>query len=79
MSSVIEVLWLQVHLAHLKAFLLGCCYRPQSVNSQYLNNMCEVPDSIYDVNREVYFLGDLKIHQTVRSRGSFLLEPVPVI
>ena len=61
MSSVIEVLWLQVHLAHLKPFLLGCCYRPPSANSQYLNNMCEMHDSVCDVNREVCFLGDLNI------------------
>ena len=61
MSSVIEVLGLQVHLAHLKPFILGCCYRPPSVNSQYLNNMCEMLDSVCDVNREVYFLGDLNI------------------
>ena len=56
LSSVIEVLWLQVHLAHLKPFLLGCCYRPPSANSQYLNNMCDILDSVCDVNREVYFL-----------------------
>ena len=61
MSSVIEVLWLQVHLAHLKPFLLGCCYRPPSANSQYLNSVCEMLESVYDVNREVYFLGDLNI------------------
>jgi hypothetical protein len=63
MSSVIEVLWLQVHLAHLKPFLLGCYYsnRPPSANSQYLNNVCEMLDSVCDVNREVYFLGDLNI------------------
>ena len=59
MSSVIEVLWLQVHLPHLKPFLLGCCYRPASANSRYLNNVCEVLDGVCDVNREVYFLGDL--------------------
>jgi hypothetical protein len=46
MPSVIEVLWLQVHLAHLKPFILGCCYRPPSANSQYLNNMCEMLDSV---------------------------------
>jgi hypothetical protein len=61
MSSVIEVLWLQVHLTHLKPFLLGCCYRPPGANSQYLNNMCEMLDSVCDVNREVYFLGDQNI------------------
>ena len=61
MSSVIEVLWLQVHLARLKPFLLGCCYWPPSANSQYLNNMCEMLDRVCDVNRVVYFLGDLNI------------------
>ena len=61
MSSVIEVLWLQFHLVHLKPFLYGCCYRPPSANSQYLNNMCEMLDSVCDVNREVYFLGNLNI------------------
>ena len=61
MSSVIEVLWLQVHLAHLKPLLLGCYYRPLNVNSHNLNNMREMLDSVYDVNRLVYFLGDLNI------------------
>jgi hypothetical protein len=41
MSSVIEVLWLKVHLAlHLKPFIVGCCFWPPSADSQYLN-MCE--------------------------------------
>ena len=31
------------------------------LNSQYLNNICEMLDSVCDVNREVYFLGDLNI------------------
>ena len=57
MSSVIEVLWLQVHLAHLKPFLLGCCYRPPSANSQYLNNMCEIVDSVCDVNSDALSWG----------------------
>ena len=48
-------------LVHLKPFLLGCCCRPPSANSQYLNNMCELLGSVCDVNREVYFLGDLNI------------------
>ena len=61
MSSVIEVLWLQVHLTHLKHFLLGCCFRPPSANSQYVNTTCEMPDSVCDVNWEDYFLGDLNI------------------
>ena len=55
------MLWLQVHLAHLKPFLLVCCYSPPSANSQYPNNMCEMLDSVCDVNREVYFLEDLNI------------------
>ena len=31
------------------------------MNSQYLNNMCEMLDRVCDVNREVYLLGDLSI------------------
>ena len=40
MSNVVEVMWLQVHRPHLKPFLLGCCYRPPSANSQYLGSLC---------------------------------------
>ena len=46
MSSVIEVLSLQVHLTNLKPIILGCCYRPQSDNHQYLGNVCEMLDSV---------------------------------
>jgi hypothetical protein len=40
MLNTIEVIWLQVHLHHLKPILVGSCYRPPSANSQYLDNMC---------------------------------------
>jgi hypothetical protein len=60
-SNIVEVLWLHVHMPHLKPLLLGCCYRPPSANSQYLDNMCEMLDSICVVNRELYFLADLNI------------------
>jgi hypothetical protein len=33
----------------------------QGFKSQYLNNMCEMLDSVCDVNREDYFLTDLNI------------------
>ena len=61
MSNGVEVIQLQVHLPHLKLFLVGSCYRPPSANSQYLDNMCEILDNVFDINREVYFLGDLNI------------------
>jgi hypothetical protein len=61
MSNIVEVIWLQVHLPHLKPIILGSCYRPPSSNSQYLDNMCEMFDNVCDINREVYFLGDLNI------------------
>jgi hypothetical protein len=38
MLNTLEVIWLQVHLPHLKPILGGSCYRP-SVNSQYLDNV----------------------------------------
>jgi hypothetical protein len=50
-----------VHLPHLKPFLGGCGYRPSSADNPYLNDVCEMIDSICVVNREVYFLGDLNI------------------
>jgi hypothetical protein len=49
MSSVIEVLSLQVHLTNLKPIILGCCYRPQSDNPQYLGHVCEMLDSVCGV------------------------------
>ena len=39
MLNNVEVIWLQVHLPHLKPILVGSCYRPQSANSQYLDNV----------------------------------------
>jgi hypothetical protein len=45
MSNAVEVIWLQVHLPHLKPILVGNCYRPPSVNSQYLDNICEMLDN----------------------------------
>ena len=61
MLNTVEVIWLQVHLPHLKSILVGNCYRPPSANSQYLDNMCEMLDDVCDVNREEDFLGDLNI------------------
>ena len=62
MLNNVEVIWLQVHLPHLKPILVGSCYRSPSDNSQYLDNMCEMLDNVCDINREVYFLGDLNIY-----------------
>jgi hypothetical protein len=56
-----EEIWLQVHLPHLKPILVGSCHRPPSAKSQYLDNICEMLDNVCDINREVYFLGDLNI------------------
>ena len=61
MSDDVEVIWLQVHLPYLKPILMGSSYRPPSANSQYLDNMCEMLDSVCDINREVYFMGDVNI------------------
>lgn len=65
MSCDVEMLWLQVHLPHLKLMLLGCCYTwmlPQSSNSQYLNNLCEMFERACNENTEIYVLGELKIN-----------------
>jgi hypothetical protein len=61
MLNTVEVIWLQVHLPHLNPILVGSCYRPPGAKSQYLDNMCEMLDNVCDINREVYFLGDLNI------------------
>jgi hypothetical protein len=58
MLNTVEVIWLQVHLPHLKPILVGSCYRPPS---EYLDYKCEMLDNICYINREVYFLGDLNI------------------
>ena len=61
MVNTVEVIWLQVHLPHLKPILVGSCYRPPNANSQYLDNVGEMFDNVCDINRDVYFLGDLNI------------------
>ena len=61
MLNTAEEIWLQVHLPHLKPILVGSCYTPTSANSQYLDNMGEMLDNACDINREVYFLGNLNI------------------
>ena len=61
MLNTVEVIWLQVQLPPLTPILVESCYRPQSANSQYLDNMCEMFDILCDINRKVYFLGDLNI------------------
>ena len=61
MLNTVEVICLQINLPHLKPILVGSCYRTPSANSHYLENMCEMLDNVCDINREVYFLGDLNI------------------
>lgn len=56
-----EILWLQVHLPHLKPMLIGCCYRPPGSGSQYLDDSGEMFERACDENREIYILGDLNI------------------
>jgi hypothetical protein len=53
MSNTVEVIWIQVHLPHIKPILVGSCYRPPSANSQYLDNMRKMLDNVCDINREV--------------------------
>ena len=62
MPSSIEALWLQVHLPHVKPLLIGCCYRPPSAKSEYLDTLCEMMIDVCDTGNEVYLMGDLNIH-----------------
>ena len=57
----IEALWLEVHLAHCKQFLVGCVYRPPSSNVQYVEELCSMLIRVTDMAREVYVLGDFNI------------------
>jgi hypothetical protein len=54
MLNTVEVIWLQVHLPHLKPILVGSCYRPPSANSPYLDNVCEMLDNVCDINRGIF-------------------------
>jgi hypothetical protein len=62
MTNKLEVLWLQVHLPHLKLLILECCYRPPSANGQYLDSICVMLDKVSDANGEFFFLCYLNIN-----------------
>ena len=53
MSCDVEMLWLRVHLPHLKPILLECCYRPPCSGSQYLDILCEMFERACDENRNL--------------------------
>jgi hypothetical protein len=53
MSNAVEVIWLQIHLPHLKPIIVGRSYRP-SANSLYLDYMCEMLDHVCDINRGIF-------------------------
>lgn len=61
MSPGIEALWLEVHLAHCKQFLVGCVYRPPSSNVQYIEQLCSVLIKVTDMAKETFVLGDFNI------------------
>lgn len=60
-NNDIEALWLQMHIPHLKPFLVGCCYRAPSSNIQYLNALCDMLDKVTEEKRELFLLGDFNI------------------
>jgi hypothetical protein len=59
MSNTVEVIWLQVHLPHLKSI------REAAIDNKVLTVSiwitCEMLDNVCDINREVCFLCDLNI------------------
>lgn len=61
MPLEVEALWLQIHSSHLKPLLIGCCYRPPSANSSYLDMVCEMLENACNLGFETYFMGDLNI------------------
>ena len=50
MLNTVEVIWLQVHLPHIKPIPVGSCYRPPTANRPYLD-MCEMLENVCDINR----------------------------
>ena len=79
MLNSVEVIWLQIHLPHLKPIIVGNCYKPTSTNSRYLDRICEMLDNICESNRNLYFLGDLNIDwlstQEKASNSNLCLQP----
>ena len=61
MPNHLELLWVRVHLPHLKPILIGCCYRPPGTDTQYLDDLCDLIDRVSDVNGEMFLLGDMNI------------------
>ena len=61
MNLVVEALWLQIHLPHIKSILVGRCHGPPSSNVQYTDDICTVLQKATHADRQIYFLGDLNI------------------
>ena len=61
MVSGIEALWLEVHLAHCKRFIVGCVYRPPSSSVQYVEELCSVLLNVTDTAKDIFVLGDFNI------------------
>ena len=62
MPEEIEILWVQIHLPHLKPMLMGCCYRPPDAKIAYLDKMCEMLHKACEFHNEIYFMGDNNIN-----------------
>lgn len=61
MCYEIETIWLQFHLPHSKPMLVGCCYRPPTANSMYLDEICRMIEDISVMTLEIYLTGDFNI------------------
>lgn len=57
----VEALWLEVQLPHIRPIMIGCCYRPPNAPIVCLDRICYMLDRACDLNREIFFLGDLNI------------------
>lgn len=59
---IIEALWIQVHLPHIKPIVVGCCYNPPNTNMEYLNDICTMIDRVTNENGEMYLLNDFNVN-----------------
>ena len=50
--NTVEVIWLQIHLSHLKPILVGSCYRPPSTSSIWIT--CVKCLIMYVISTEKY-------------------------
>lgn len=58
MLNDVGVLWVQVHLPHLKPIEVSCCYSPSDADVDYVIQLCEMIERVSDMSSDIYLLRD---------------------